>query len=93
MANLVKRRMGLFAEDSSNTNTKATWWIPSRGIRLSVDLANLRRREERRRRTENMEEAWRRVQCTVKHGDTTVSTHTRFNVPELVIGVSHLVRS
>lgn len=31
--------------DSSVKKIKTTWWIPSRGMRVRVDLANLRWRE------------------------------------------------
>lgn len=47
--------------DSSVKKIKTTWWIPSRGMRVRVDLANLRWREggeERENQQKNV------VRCT-----------------------------
>lgn len=45
MKSLVRRRLMVALVDSSVKKIKTTWWIPSRGMRVRVDLANLRWRE------------------------------------------------
>lgn len=42
MKSLVRRRLIVECVDSSVTKIKTMWWMPSRGIRVSVDFANLR---------------------------------------------------
>lgn len=63
MKSLVRRRLMVFLVDSSVKKIKTTWWIPSRGMRVRVDLANLRWREggEERER-ENQQ---KRVMCCI----------------------------
>lgn len=41
MKSLVRRRPIVERVDSSVTKMKTMWWMPSRGIRVSVDFANL----------------------------------------------------
>lgn len=45
MKSLARRRPMVPFVDSSVTKIKTTWWIPSRGIKVRVDLANLRWRK------------------------------------------------
>lgn len=42
MKSLVRRRLLEALVDSSVRKMKTTWWIPSRGMRVRVDLASLR---------------------------------------------------
>lgn len=42
MKSLVTRRLWEALVDSSVRKMKMTWWIPSRGMRVRVDLASLR---------------------------------------------------
>lgn len=42
MKSLVRRRLLEAMVDSSIRKMKTTWWIPSRGMRVRVDLASLR---------------------------------------------------
>lgn len=55
MKSLVRRRPMVLMVDSSVTKMKTTWWIPSRGIRVSVDFANLRDKREREGTSEKRE--------------------------------------
>lgn len=59
------------------------WWMPSRGIRVSVDLANLRCGDEE----EPQDEYPQRVDGKTEEKKISLAS------PEFVVGVSHLVGS
>lgn len=81
MKSLVRRRLMVECVDSSVTKIKTMWWMPSRGIRVSVDFASLRcgdkEEEARDEYPERLDE----------------KTKFHLALPEFVISVSHLVGS
>lgn len=84
MKSLVTRRLLEALVDSSVKKMKTTWWIPSRGMRVRVDLASLRWRRRRRGGTRGDQVSGSRRQRLRNPSRPS---------PELVVGVSHLVSS
>lgn len=72
--------------DSSVAKIKTTLWIPSSGIKVSVDLANLGRRKGE---TKERKQRLSREKKTQINRKTTSYSHS----PKLIVCVSHLVCS
>lgn len=81
MKSLVRRRLVVECVDSSVTKIKTMWWIPSRGIRVSVDFANLRCGDKEEAQDEYPERFAGKAE------------QIYLALPEFVIRVSHLVGS
>lgn len=88
MNSLVSRRPMVVLVDSSVTKMKTTWWMPSRGIRVKVDLANLSEWVREREKAKDERRARNKTQPHSKRENV----FSCVNRPEFIIRVSHLMR-